>query len=777
MPRRAGSGGSAGNGVVTTEGWLLRATWLVFVSILLFVAWNPLTRAFGLGALLVPVLVVGLTMMYWTQRLGLLLERWNFWLGLLVFAAALLGALAFFHPSGRYLGETYIGQAPDLGEVSLGGLTGHVIIGIRDLSSSGLTALAVLRVCGLALLGTALVAPHWVWSRLGSGLSGIIRLMGQAGQRAWEGVSGMAARLAQNPPHQRAIGWLRERRHAQVSKAPPAAVERLAKDRKKRPARPARAPLAAAAAGPSGTAATPSATVPEGAAAVPGQWRLPDVTMLDETANAELSRADVDRRARLIEESLASYGVDAKVKEKNVGPAVTQFEVEPGWDIRYKEIKEKDRNGNPRVRKEEVSRTRVKVDRITALQNDLALALSASSIRMEAPVPGKAVVGIEVPNTSSGLVSVREVLESPAFRRLAAKSPLAIALGKGTAGDMAVADLAKMPHVLIAGATGSGKTVCLDSTILSLLMGNTPREVRFIMIDPKRVELIAFDGIPHLMTPVITEAEKAVEILQWLTHEMDGRYRRLAQVKVHNIDTYNRSGKAPKPMPFIVLIVDELADLMMAKADEIEPLFCRLAQMGRAVGIHCVLATQRPSVDVITGLIKANFPTRISFAVAQLVDSRTILDTPGAEKLLGRGDMLYLSAELSKPRRLQGCFASQQEIERVTRFWADQARSQPIEVLAYSGEQSVKDPLLEQARQLARDHKQVSASYLQRQLRIGLGRAEELLRQLQEADAADPSGQRAADLGSQLAANLGGPQVADPGGPRATDVARPPETK
>ncbi len=746
MPRKAGSGGSDGNGILTTEGWLLRAVWLLFVSVLLFVAWNPLTKAFGLGTLLVPVLVVGVTMLYWTQRLGLLLERWNFWLGMTVFAAALMGALAFFHPSGRYLGDTYIGLAPDLGEVSLGGLCGQAIIGIKDLSSSGLTALAVLRVSGLVLAGTALVAPHWVWHRLYSWLAGIIPFLGHAGQKAREAAGGVAARLSENPPHRRALGWLRERRIPLVSRTIRASEERPDKGKKKRAPRPARAPQVATASV-SGAADVSTASA---AAAVPGEWRQPEVTMLDETANAELSRADVDRRARLIEESLASYGVDAKVKEKNVGPAVTQFEVEPGWDIKYKEIKEKDRNGNPRVRKEEVSRTRVKVERITALQNDLALALSASSIRMEAPVPGKAVVGIEVPNTSSGLVSVREVLESTAFRRLVSKSPLAIALGKGTAGDMAVADLAKMPHVLIAGATGSGKTVCLDSTILSLLMNNTPRELRFIMIDPKRVELIAFDGIPHLMTPVITEGEKAVEILKWLTHEMDGRYRRLAQVKVHNIDTYNRSGKTPKPMPYIVLIVDELADLMMSQADDIEPLLCRLAQMGRAVGIHCVVATQRPSVDVITGLIKANFPTRVSFAVASLVDSRTILDTIGAEKLLGRGDMLYLSAELSKPRRLQGCYASQQEIERVTRFWADQARAQPIEILAYAGEQSVKDPLLEQARQLAKDHKQVSASYLQRQLRIGLARAEELLRQLQEAETADAA--KPAAPGEQKAA-------------------------
>jgi S-DNA-T family DNA segregation ATPase FtsK/SpoIIIE len=695
----------------------LRALWLLFVAIILFVLWNYLLVALGLGALLVPVVIVGLTMMYWLQRLPLLWERWNTWLGALVFTLAVLGILAFFTPEGFRMGGP-VGDDPNFGDVSLGGRLGQVMIGITDLSSPGRTALGVLRVTGLLIVGTALVAPHWVWQGTSNGVSRTIPAFGRAGRKAKDAAGGAADHYSENPLHEKALNWLKARHIPLLSNAIPSREE---KEKKKK-----RAPKAAK------ELRVVAAEVP---AVIPGEWQLPKIELLDETVNAELSKADVERRARLIEEALASYGVDAKVKEKNVGPAVTQFEVEPGWDIKYKEVKEKDRYGNPKVRKEEVSRTRVKVERITALANDLALALAAPSIRMEAPVPGKAVVGIEVPNTSSGLVSVREVLESTSFRRLNSKSPLAIALGKGTSGDMAVADLAKMPHVLVAGATGSGKTVCLDSTIVSLLMNNTPRELRFVMIDPKRVELIAFDGIPHLMTPVITEGEKAVEILKWLTLEMDGRYRRLAQSKVHNIDTYNRSSKVPKPMPYIVLIVDEMADLMMSRADEIEPQICRLAQMGRAVGIHCVVATQRPSVDVITGLIKANFPTRISFAVASLVDSRTILDTIGAEKLLGRGDMLYLSAELSKPKRLQGCFASQQELERVTRFWSDQARAQPIEVLAYTGEQAVKDPLLEQAKQLAKDHKQISASYLQRQLRIGSARAEELLRQLQEAEA------------------------------------------
>jgi S-DNA-T family DNA segregation ATPase FtsK/SpoIIIE len=699
----------------TPQSWALRALWLLFVAVLLFVLWNYLLVALGLGVLLLPVVIIGLTMMYWLQRLSLLLERWNLWLGALVFTLAVLGILAFFLPEGFRMGGP-VGDDPNFGDVSLGGRVGQAMIGITNLSSPGKTALGVLRVTGLLIVGAALVAPHWVWQGTSNGLAKAGPAFGRVGRKAKDAAGDAADRYSEDPLHEKALNWLKARHIPLISNA---IHPREAKEKKKRASKTAKEPKIVA------------ADIP---AATPGEWHLPNIELLDETVNAELSKADVERRARLIEEALASYGVDAKVKEKNVGPAVTQFEVEPGWDIKYKEVKEKDRYGNPKVRKEEVSRTRVKVERITALQNDLALALSASSIRMEAPVPGKAVVGIEVPNSSTGLVSVREVLESPAFRRLSSRSPLAIALGKGTSGDMAVADLAKMPHVLVAGATGSGKTVCLDSTIISLLMNNTPRELRFIMIDPKRVELIAFDGIPHLMTPVITEGEKAVETLKWLTQEMDGRYRKLAQLRVHNIDTYNKSSKVPKPMPYIVLIVDELADLMMSRSDEIEPLLCRLAQMGRAVGINCVVATQRPSVDVITGLIKANFPTRISFAVASLVDSRTILDTIGAEKLLGRGDMLYLSAELSKPKRLQGCFASQQEIERVTRFWADQARAQPVEILTYTGEQDTKDPLLEQAKQLAKDHKQISASFLQRQLRIGSARAEELLRQLQEAE-------------------------------------------
>ena len=702
------------NQEASAPAWVLasRFIWLVFIGVLAFLFWERLLTALGLGVLPVLLAVMGLTMLFWLRRASLLVERWNLWLGIVIFAIALIGILAFFAPDGV---ET-------LEEASLGGYFGQAIIGGRDVDNDWHTALGVLRVVGVILVGVAFVAPHFAWNEGKKGAKAVAPVMKRAAVSSKELVKGIGRRYSERPLHEKGLSWVKKRvgREESPEKADHPA-KAVAKERKESRMVPANVSISS-----------------------PEQWQLPVVDLLDETIQVELSKAEVEKRARLIEEALASYGVEAKVVQTNIGPTVTQFGVEPGWDKKYREVKDKDRYGNSRVRTEEVSRTRVKVERITSLGNDLALALAAPSIRMEAPVPGKAVVGIEVPNTSTGLVSVREVLESPAFKRVNAKTKLAIALGKGTGGEMAVADLAKMPHVLVAGATGSGKTVCLDTMIVSLLIHNTPDDLRFIMIDPKRVELIAFDGIPHLMNPVITESEKAVEILKWLVHEMDNRYRKLAQAKAHNIDAFNRNNRSSKPMPYIVLVVDELADLMMVESDEVEPLLCRLAQMGRAVGIHAVVATQRPSVDVITGLIKANFPTRISFAVASQVDSRTILDSVGAEKLLGRGDMLYLTAELAKPRRLQGCLTSQPEIERVTRFWGNQAKSQPPELLVYTGEEGSTDPLLEQARRISAEHKQVSASYLQRQLRIGSARAEQLVKQLQEEKASQAAAANAA---------------------------------
>jgi S-DNA-T family DNA segregation ATPase FtsK/SpoIIIE len=393
----------------------------------------------------------------------------------------------------------------------------------------------------------------------------------------------------------------------------------------------------------------------------------------------------------------------------------------------------------------------VRVSQITSLANDLALALATPSIRIEAPVPGKSVVGIEVPNSLTTLVTLRSVIETTPFQRLAARSKLALSLGKSVAGEPVAADLAKMPHLLIAGATGSGKSVCINSIIACLLMHASPAEVRLIMIDPKRVELSAFARIPHLaFSSIVVDLDKVVGSLQAVLHEMESRYRRFASLAVRNIDAFNRHPRAPFRMPYWVVIIDELADLMMAAPYEVERQICRLAQLARATGIHLVIATQRPSVDVVTGLIKANFPTRIAFAVSSQVDSRTILDGAGAEKLLGRGDMLYMPTDAAKPKRLQGVFVSDQEIDRLVSFWT-QERFREVERPVYDHllEEAkpavdeltgAEDPLLDRARELAAEHSRVSTSLLQRRLRIGYPRAARLMDMLEDEGSIGPAG-------------------------------------
>jgi S-DNA-T family DNA segregation ATPase FtsK/SpoIIIE len=483
------------------------------------------------------------------------------------------------------------------------------------------------------------------------------------------------------------------------------------------------------------------------------KWEMPPMQLLVAAAPPEETgaRPDNTARASLLVDTLASFGVDARVVQVNEGPVVTQFGIEPGWEVKYRQVAERDRDGRPLLEKdgkpkthqEEVSRTRVRVNQITVLQNDLALALAAPSIRLEAPVPGKSVIGIEVPNTSASVVTLRSVIETPAFQRLAGRSKVALALGKSVAGEPVVADLTKAPHLLIAGATGSGKSVCINSIIACILMHATPEEVRFVMVDPKRVELSSFGMIPHLaFSSIIVDVEKVVGTLGAVIQEMDSRYRRFAAMAVRNIDAYNRHPKTTERMPYWVVIIDELADLMMAAPFEVERQICRLAQLARATGIHLIVATQRPSVDVITGLIKANFPTRIAFATSSQVDSRTILDSAGAERLLGRGDMLYMPTDASKPRRLQGVYVSDQEIDRIVAHWVQQ-RDKPgrstfvYDHLLKQAQQAIQeeaegDPLLDRARALALEHNRVSTSMLQRRLRIGYPRAARIMDMLEE---------------------------------------------
>jgi len=449
---------------------------------------------------------------------------------------------------------------------------------------------------------------------------------------------------------------------------------------------------------------------------------LPPLDLLDQSSPQAFSQEDARRRARVIEDTLLSFGVPARVVEISQGPVVTQFGVEPGY------IEGTGADGSIRRRK-------VRVSKITSLANDLALALAASPIRIEAPVPGRPIVGIEVPNAETSLVSLRGVMESKEFRRL--DSRLKIALGQGVAGQPVVADLATMPHLLIAGATGSGKSVCINAITTCLVFNNPPEDLRLVMIDPKRVELSRFKGLPHLLSGVEHEAERVIGVLKWVTREMDERYKKFAQAGARHMEDYNRQVKSRRDrLPYIIVIVDELADLMLFAPDEIEWLICRIAQMARATGIHLIIATQRPSVDVVTGLIKANFPARISFAVTSQVDSRVILDSAGAESLLGEGDMLYLASDSSKLVRIQGCFVSDEEIRRVVEFW--QARAEPDwlreeeppweEIM----EAEEEDDLLKEAIELVKKYNRASASFLQRKLRVGYPRASRIIDQLQE---------------------------------------------
>jgi len=391
----------------------------------------------------------------------------------------------------------------------------------------------------------------------------------------------------------------------------------------------------------------------------PKEWKLPDLSTLVSGQDQELDHGVLIQRAKVIEETLESFGAPGRVVEVRTGPVITQFGVEPDYiTARGK-------------------KNRVKVSAIAALDKDLQLALGAKSIRIEAPVPGKGYVGIEVPNEQSAIVRLRDVMESPEFRKIT--GPLAIALGQGVDGTPVAADLATMPHLLIAGTTGSGKSVCVNSIISSLILRNTPQRMKFIMVDPKRVELTQYNGIPHLVAPVVVELERIVSVLKWVTREMDERYRRFSAAGARNIDDFNRHlREGDEWMPYIVVIIDELADLMMQAPDETEKTITRIAALARATGIHLVIATQRPSVDVVTGLIKANFPARIAFAVAGGVDSRVILDQPGAERLLGRGDMLYMSGDSPAPVRLQGVFVSDTEINSITRFWRTQMTEEDL---------------------------------------------------------------------------------------------------
>ena len=473
-------------------------------------------------------------------------------------------------------------------------------------------------------------------------------------------------------------------------------------------------------------------------------WQLPDVkNTLDLGSAPEANEEFVQQRARLIQETLASFGAPVQVVEINRGPTITQFGVEP----LFVETR--------------AGRTKVRVNKIASLADDLALALAAPRIRIQAPVPGHSYVGIEVPNDEMTLVALRDIVESEPFQRN--KHPLRFGLGRDVTGHPITATLETMPHMLIAGTTGSGKSVCVNAILTCFLLNNTPEDLRLILIDPKRVELTSYNGVPHLLAPVVVEIDRVIGALQWMTREMDKRYHQFAQVGARNITDYNARMKlqGTKKLPFLVVVIDELADLMMIAPTDTEQTITRLAQLARATGIHMILATQRPSVDVVTGLIKANFPARIAFAVASNTDSRVILDQPGAERLLGRGDMLFQAPDAPAPVRLQGVFVSDHEIQNLVEFWRAQlgdaspyaAASSPVPTGIPGSNTPLKqtalfddmtrdepntDPLLPEAIDLVRREGRASVSMLQRRMRIGYTRAARIVDMMEDKGIVGP---------------------------------------
>lgn len=460
--------------------------------------------------------------------------------------------------------------------------------------------------------------------------------------------------------------------------------------------------------------------------------RLPSLNILLADQAARADERTINQTAGMIEKTLAEFGIVSTVIGFRVGPTVTQFAVQPGF---------MKRSGTT---EEEAQQIKVRVAQIASLQKDLALALSAERLRIEAPVPGKPYVGIEVPNTHQSNVRLRPLLETDAFHRIGA--PLALALGRDVSGQPVVADLSRMPHLLIAGATGSGKSICITSLAVCLAMNNPPEDLRMVMIDSKMVELLRFNGLPHLYGKVETNVDRILGVLRWVVVEMEHRYRLLEAAHSRDLETYNRKlarKKDGSPLPRIVVLIDELADLMMSAPDQTEHNLVRLAQMARATGIHLIVATQRPSTDVVTGLIKANFPARLAFAVASGVDSRVILDTTGADSLLGRGDMLFLNPEVGNPIRAQGIYVTDMEIERVIAHWQKSADtsedSAPWEKLLTEPEENEDEGLIEQAVSIVRSSQRASASLLQRRLRIGYPRAARLLDQLEDMGVVGPS--------------------------------------
>jgi len=699
-------------------------------------------------------LVVALFLVIFNR--SLMFAKWRLVVATVAAAAAISGGLGIFYaPLASFSGDTY------------GGDVGVAISRLPlewDRFDVGLSeyAIAWLRVVALLLLAFVIASPSWAkisGSRLLTGIVMTYALLAD-GVRAlfhkyesWRSLRIQAKRLQEedrrafsaDQAKQAVIDAEKEAVAAESLKAvvPPAQVEstnavepdesdeptadsELAKFVERLPQDPA-TPVTVAYPTPSEVEASEEvdAPPPDYSAAYRYPWHLPNRDMLAIAKPGGITQEEIDVTSRRVEESLGQFGIDVSVDQVRQGPTVTMYGLSPGW----------------KGRSDEKSGQRVRVDTILNREKDIALALASPNLRFEAPVPGESVVGIEVPNAHPTQVTLRSVMDSPEWTQFAETAALPVPLGLGSGGEAVMADLSRMPHTLVAGSTGSGKSVCMNAIITGLIMTKTPLELRLIMIDPKRVELTPYQGIPHLYHPVIVEADRAVIVLKSLVDEMMGRFRQLEQAGVKNIASYNE--KSDQKMPYLVILVDELADLMLTAAGDVERLLVRLAQLGRATGVHLVVATQRPSVDVVTGLIKANFPSRISFAVMSQIDSRTILDSVGAEKLLGRGDMLYMPIDKPKPSRVQGAFLNDQEIEGVVTSWQNMGGPALPELVVNFDDAGADnggtassatdgDSLFDQAANLATSQKTLSVSLLQRRLRIGYPRAARLMDELED---------------------------------------------
>ena len=727
---------------------------------------DSLVRTFAFGFLPTLIWAVALALAVWKRRHLLVRRYWNRW------AAGLVGTIAMWGGMGYLIGYEGI-----LNEVSLGGEIGLAIKGPSDI-------LGAVRLLALAAAAITIAAPFGTlfWLRRSASFTGAatrkasraLPVVGRGARAVGRAVVSVFSFLRRSKPEPATISVQDAPVPRQSERSSATALRRQqamqeltprmprsqngdgALEEKPAEARPRSAPTAPAPPPVTARQPAPAAAMPEVERPVipyvsPAElalWAPPPVTALAESPSGSKEPGiDAEATSELIENTLADYGIEVSVSEVKPGPTVTMFGLVPGWMRRNRQSKGGGESGDGASGRSDDSSTRVKVDNILAREKDLALALAAPSLRIEAPIPGASLVGIEVPNSKPATVNLRDVMETDEYRSMLERSKLTLALGTKSGGETAVADLARMPHLLIAGSTGSGKSVCVNTVITSIIMQTSPWEARLLMIDPKRVELTPYNGIPHLIMPVIVEVDMAVQALRGMISEMMARYKLLEEAGSRNIESYNRDRAPHEKMPFIVVAVDELADLMMTASKDIENSIVRLAQLGRATGIHLVVATQRPSVDVVTGLIKANFPGRIAFAVASQVDSRTILDSAGAENLLGRGDMLFDPSDAPKPTRVQGAFLSDREIGDIVSHWRKQSGPTPPPISLESAEPPREsgqfdgesgDDLLDKAWDLATQHNRLSTSLLQRRLRIGYPRAARLMDLLEEEGVVGP---------------------------------------